>query len=305
MSPAELSDVIKKEALAAGFDLCGITDAGELKENGEMFRLWLERGCHGEMEYLNSNIEKRCNPSLLVPEAKSVIVLALNYFSSPDPLNHGDPIISRYASGVDYHIVMKQKLKSLLSSLKLKIPELEGRVFTDSAPLMEKALAVKAGLGRQGKNTLLLTKQGGSFFFLGEIVINLEAEYDTPATGDPCGSCTKCIDACPTRAIKSEGYLDARSCISYLTIEHRGEIPEEFRGKLANRVFGCDICQDVCPHNKASKPHRVPEFDPDKRRAAMTAEDWHSLTPEKFSDIFRNSAVSRCGYEIFVRNLRF
>ena len=170
---------------------------------------------------------------------------------------------------------------------------------------MEKTLAAKAGIGRHGKNTLLLTKQGGSFYFLGEIVINLEAEYDAPATGDPCGSCTKCIDACPTGAIKSDGYLDARSCISYLTIELRGEIPDEFRGKLANRVFGCDICQDVCPHNKAPEPHRVPEFHLDKRRTAMTVEDWNGLTTEQFSDIFRNSSVSRCGYEKFVRNLGF
>ena len=305
MLPAELSDTIKDEAQKAGFDLCGITDAGVMKESAERLNIWIEQGCHGSMDYMARNADKRTNPSLLVPNAKTVIVLALNYFSTYDREENNGPIISRYASGIDYHIVMKEKLKSLLAQLKLNVPVLEGRVFTDSAPLMEKALAVKAGLGRQGKNTLLLTNNGGSFFFLGEIIINLEAAIDNPALVDPCGSCSKCIDACPTGALTSDGYLEAGNCISYLTIEHRGDIPDRFKGKLDNRVFGCDICQDVCPHNYHSKPHHTIEFNINALRAEMTSIKWDELTPAQFSEIFTGSSVLRCGYEKFVRNLRF
>ena len=305
MLPAELSDIIKDEALRAGFDLCGITDAGVMKERAERLNIWIENGCHGSMDYMVRNADKRSNPSLLVADAKAVIVVALNYFSPNNREENSDPIISRYASGLDYHIVMKEKLKSLLKHLKLKVSGLEGRVFTDSAPLMEKALAVKAGLGRQGKNTLLLSNSGGSFFFLGEIIINLEAASDNPDLGDPCGSCTECIDACPTGAITPEGYLDARNCISYLTIEHQGDIPEKFKGKLGNRVFGCDICQDVCPHNYHSNPHRTAEFNLNTLRAEMTPKKWEELTPDQFSEVFKGSSVARCSYEKFMKNIRF
>jgi len=305
MVPDELTIIIRQEAHQAGFDLCGITDAIELAEPAIHLKYWLAKGCHGQMSYMGRNPEKRTNPSLLVTGAKTVIVVGLNYYSVPGIEKEGEPVISRYASGVDYHIVVKKKLKALLASLKLKVPHLEGRVFSDTAPLMEKALAVKAGLGSQGKNSLLLSKSSGSFFFLGELVINLEAKYDKPYTVDQCGSCSLCIESCPTGAITDHKYIDARKCISYHTVELRGKIPDVFKGKLGNRVFGCDICQDVCPHNQSSKPHNVPEFTIGAERASMTPEKWHSLTPMKFSSLFRETSVYRCGYEKFMENMRF
>lgn len=305
MTPDELSVIIKEEARICGFDLCGITEAGYLDTEAERMGLWLSKGCNGEMEFLARNFEKRSDASLLVPGAKTVIVLALNYYSEPEAGGVQWPVISRYSSGRDYHLEVKERMKAMLRSLAAKVPGLEGRIFTDSAPLMEKPLAVRAGLGWQGKNSLLITRDRGSFFFLGEIVINLPAAFDKPFSTDLCGSCTKCINACPTNAITTSGYVDARRCISYLTVEFKGDIPEEFAGKPGGMVYGCDICQDVCPHNRKSLPHSVPAFTRSSALQAMTASDWNSLTTTRFEEIFHDSAVERIGYERFMRNIRF
>lgn len=301
MAPDQLATLIKEKARIAGFDLCGITDAAPLPLPALRLMEWLSKGCNAGMGYMSRNMDKRVNPGLLMPGARSVIVVALNYYS--DSRGEEFPVISRYAAGEDYHMVVKRKLKTMLSALQSEIPDLEGRVFTDSAPLMEKALAVKAGLGNQGRNSLLITRDEGSFFFLGEVLINMYAMADSPADTDPCGNCRRCVDACPTGAIREEGYIDAGKCISYLTIEHDGEIPEELKAKLKGRVFGCDICQDVCPHNSKAREHQVPEFLLSPERGGMTGEDWKKLTPESFSSLFRGSAVERCGYEKFMRNL--
>lgn len=297
--------IIKEEARVCGFDLCGITEAGYLEAEAAHLSSWLGQGCNGEMEFLTRNFEKRVDASLLVSGAKTVIVVALNYYSKPEPEGSQWPVISRYASGRDYHLEVKERLKAMLESLAAKVPRLEGRCFTDSAPLMEKPLAVKAGLGWQGKNSLLINRDRGSFFFLGEIVINQTALYDKPFTIDLCGNCTKCIDACPTSAITTSGYVDARRCISYLTVEHKGEIPEEFAGNMGDMVYGCDICQAVCPHNSKAIEHNVPAFLKGKALKSMTSTDWHSLTPSRFAEIFNDSAVARIGYERFMRNIRW
>jgi epoxyqueuosine reductase len=305
MTPDELSVIIKEEARVCGFDLCGITGAGHLDAEAAHMSTWLGEGCNGEMAFLTRNSEKRSDASLLVPGAKTVIVVGLNYYSEPESVGSIWPVISRYASGRDYHLEVKQRLRAMLESLAAKVVGLEGRIFSDSAPLMEKPLAVRAGLGWQGKNSLLITSDRGSFFFLGEIVINLQAAFDKPFSTDLCGSCTKCIDACPTDAITAGGYVDARRCISYLTVELRGSIPEEFASKTGGMVYGCDICQDVCPHNRKSLPHSVPAFARSSALQAMTVMEWQSLTPSRFAEIFRESAVQRIGYERFMRNIRF
>ena len=305
MSPGEITSIIKSEVLAAGFDRCGITEAAELSREKALLMKWLDRGCHGGMKWLERNTDKRGNAALLFEGARSVVVAALNYFHEADPPADGTPVFSRYVSGSDYHMVVRQRLQQALNASIAKIPGLKGRVFTDSAPLMEKALAVRAGIGSQGRNSLLIVPGGGSFHFMGEIVINLEAAYDAPYETDICGSCRNCIDACPTGAISGEGFVDAVRCISYLTIEHKGDIPASFAGKMNGRVFGCDICQDVCPHNASIPLTNVPELMPDLQRWEMTAGSLQNLSPERFDALFSGTAVLRCGYESFVRNLRF
>jgi epoxyqueuosine reductase len=306
MSPGEISEIIKNHILAAGFDRCGLTGATELSHEKERLRRWLERGCHGEMDYLVRNFEKRTNASLLFEGAKSVAVALMSYSGADTPEGDSEvPVVSRYITSVDYHTVLKDRLHQALAAVKEELPDIRGRIFVDSAPVMEKALAVRAGLGRQGRNSLLIVPGGGSFYFIGTIVFNLEAEYDAPDLSDPCMSCRKCIDACPTGAISEEGFLNAARCISYLTVEKKREIPGEFMGELRNRLFGCDICQDVCPHNSNSAPCSVEELRRDGRLDSMTRQEWEELTPELFDNLFTGTTVERCGYDTFMRNVRF
>ncbi|MFO7574409.1 MAG: tRNA epoxyqueuosine(34) reductase QueG, partial [Bacteroidales bacterium] len=299
MSPGEISEIIKSEILAAGFDRCGITEATELSREKGLFMKWLDRGSHADMDFLKRNFEKRTDPGILFQGAKSVAVAVINYYTGRQDESPGMPVVSRYVTRVDYHTVVRERLHQALAASRKKIPGLEGRVCVDSAPVMEKALAVRAGLGNQGRNSLLIVQGGGSFYFIGVIIINLETEYDSPDLTDPCGTCRKCIESCPTGAISEEGFLDAGRCISYLTVEHRGEIPGQFRGKLRNRIFGCDICQEVCPHNCDASLTDIDEFARDKRLDTMTLKEWAYLTPEGFKTIFAGTTVERRGYEAF------
>jgi epoxyqueuosine reductase len=305
MTPGEISHIIRSEVLAAGFERCGITPAIELTEEKALMERWIAAGCHAGMKYLERNQEKRSNPALLFEGARTVVVATLNYYREREPEAEGEPVFSRYASGRDYHDFVKKRLRQALNASMERIPGLRGRVFADSAPLMEKALAVRAGVGCQGRNSLLIVPGRGSFHFIGEIVINMEASYDVPDETDPCGSCRKCIDACPSGAISEKGFVDASRCISYITVEHKGDIPSFLTGKMGGFVFGCDICQDVCPHNAFAPVHDVPEFMPDHRRLGMTAEKWEHLGYEEFKSMFSGTAVMRCGYESFMRNLGF
>jgi len=305
MSPGEISAIIKSELLIAEFDRCGITEAKELSHEKGRLEKWLDMGCHAGMDFLKRNFEKRTDPTLLFEGAKSVAVAVMNYYTGRQIERPGLPVVSRYVTRVDYHTVVRERLHQALAASRKKIPGLGGRVCVDTAPLMEKALAVRAGLGNQGRNSLLIVKGGGSFYFIGVMIINLEAESDSPDLTDPCGSCRICIDSCPTGAISEEGYIDAGRCISYLTVEHRGEIPGQFRGKFRNRIFGCDICQEVCPHNCDASLHDIDEFARDERLDTMTMKEWADLTPEGFKTVFSGTTVERSGYEAFMRNLRF
>ncbi len=255
------------------------------------------------MSFLENYFDKRLDPTKLVEGSKSVISLLLNYY--PEEEQRDDSYkISKYAYGQDYHFVIKDKLKSLLKFMQAEIGEVEGRAFVDSAPVMDKAWAAKAGLGWVGKHTLLLSKQKGSFFFVAELIVDLELDYDTPAT-DHCGSCTACIDACPTQAIVEPYKVDGSKCISYFTIELKDELPQEMKGKFHDWAFGCDICQDVCPWNRFSKPHSEPLFDPHPDLLSMTKKDWEEITEETFRKVFKKSAVKRTKYSGLTRNIKF
>ena len=297
------SQLIKKLAKEIGFSSCGISKARFLKEEEKNFENWLKQGNQGTMSYLERNFDKRLNPQKLVPGSKSVISLAFNYFPPRKILKKNSFIISKYAYGKDYHFVIKKKLKTLFSLIKEKIGNIEGRVFVDSAPIHERAWAKISGLGWIGKNSLLLNKKMGSYFFLAEIICDLELEYDTPVT-DHCGTCTKCIDACPTNAITQAQVIDANKCISYLTIENKNEIPPELSKSFNNYIFGCDICQDVCPWNKFSKPHDEKEFLPNDEVSNFSNKDWEELTHDTFNRIFKNSAIQRTRFEGLKRNIK-
>lgn len=299
------SKLIKEKAIALGFAACGIAKARKLDEEQEQLQGFLDKNYHGEMGYLANHFEKRLDPTELVPQAKSVIVVLLNYF--PEQLQKGTdtPVISKYAYGKDYHLVIKDKLKVLFDYINHHIQPIEGRMFTDSAPVLERAWAVQAGLGWIGKNGLLINKELGSFFFIAELIIDLELEYDRPFEKEHCGSCNQCLSACPTQALVDPYVLDARKCISYLTIELKHEIPKEFQGKLMRRAFGCDICQDVCPWNQRTTAHRVEEFKPHPDFLPMSKENWNSLSREQFNEIFRKSTVKRAGFDKLKQNLRF
>ena len=255
------------------------------------------------MSFMENNFDKRLNPTLLVDGAKSVVSLLLNYYPS-EIQNQESYKISKYAYGQDYHSVIKEKLKELLFSIQENIGAVDGRAFVDSAPILDKAWAAKSGLGWIGKNSNLLTQQVGSFYFIAELIIDLELEYDY-ATTDHCGICTACIDACPTEAIVAPYIVDGRKCISYFTIELKENIPSEMKGKLDDWAFGCDICQDVCPWNKFSKPHSEPLFNPNPELLSMTKKDWEEITEETFKIVFKNSAVNRTKFEGFKRNINF
>ncbi len=295
---------IKQEALRLGFSSCGIAKAGFLEEDAPRLETWLKKQFHGEMHYMEHHFDKRLDPTKLVPGAKSVISLLYNYFPK-ETQNIASYKISKYAFGEDYHHVIKQKLFGLVETMKSQLGNFHARVFTDSAPVMERAWAQKSGLGWLGKHSLLISKQRGSFFFLAEIILDLELQYDEPFKTDHCGTCTKCIDACPTRAILPNNTVDGSKCISYFTIELKNEIPDTFKGQFDDWMFGCDICQDVCPWNRFSIPHREDRFRPNPELLNKSKDEWGALTEEAFHGLFKKSAVQRTKYAGLMRNISF
>jgi len=300
---AEHTAWIKAKAKELGFMSCGVSKAGFLEQEAPRLEDWLNKNRNGEMHYMENHFDKRLDPTLLVPGAKSVVSLLLNYY--PEETQREDAYkISKYAYGTDYHFVIKDKLKDLLEAIRAHIGEVDGRAFVDSAPVLDKAWAAKSGLGWVGKNSNLLTKQVGSFFFIAELIIDLELEYDTPVT-DHCGSCTACIDACPTQAIVDPYVVDGSKCISYFTIELKNEIPDYAKGKMDDWMFGCDVCQDVCPWNRFSKPHNEPLFNPKPELLQYSKKEWKELTQEVFSEIFKKSPVKRTKFSGLKRNIDF
>lgn len=299
------SRIVKEEARKLGFMFCGISKAGFLEEEAPRLESWLKNGYHGEMQYMENHFDKRLDPTRLVEGARSVISLALNYYPEARQADPEAPKISKYAYGTDYHFVIKDKLKALLEVIREKIGDVDGRAFVDSAPVLDKAWAKKAGLGWVGKNSNLLNKNSGSFFFLAELILDLELAPDIAPARDHCGTCTRCIDACPTQAIVGPYLVDGSRCISYLTIELKNEIPHEFRGKMDNWMFGCDVCQDVCPWNRFSIVHSEPAFTPQEELLGFTRADWEEMTEETFRKVFRNSPVKRTKYAGLKRNIGF
>ena len=297
------SSIIKQEAKRLGFDFCGISKAEFLEEEAPRLEAWLKAGMHGKMEYMENHFDKRLNPSLLVGGAKSVVSLLYNYYPEQSQTTEA-PKISKYAYGYDYHDVIKEKLKEFINTLKEKIGDVNGRAFVDSAPVLDKAWAKKSGLGWIGKNANLINKQNGSFFFIAELIIDLDLEYDGPIQ-DYCGTCTKCIDTCPTGAIIEPYVVDGSKCISYLTIELKDAIPTEFKNKMDNWAFGCDVCQDVCPWNRFSTVHRETQFNNQTGLLNLSTDEWHEITEETFNKIFKHSAVKRTKYKGLKRNLEF
>ncbi len=295
--------MIKAEAQRLGFLSCGISKAGFLEEEAPRLERWLNNNMQGEMHYMENHFDKRLNPTLLVDDAKSVISLLLNYYPS-EIQNPESYKISKYAYGEDYHFVIKDKLKDLLHFIQAEIGEVSGRAFVDSAPVLDKAWAAKSGLGWIGKNANLLSKQVGSFFFIAELIVDLDLEYDGVTT-DHCGSCTACLDACPTEAIVAPYVVDGSKCISYFTIELKDNLPQEMKGKFDDWMFGCDVCQDVCPWNRFSKPHNEPLFNPNPELLSFTKKDWKEITEETFRKIFKNSAVKRTKLTGLSRNINF
>lgn len=292
-----LSDSIREEALRLGFADCGFSRAEYLPEDARRLRSWLDRGHHAGMGYMENHFEKRTDPTLLVEGARSVISVLCNYYTDKVQEDPDAPVLSKYAYGKDYHFVMKEKLGLLLEFIRERFGGVNGHVFVDSAPVLDRAWARKAGLGWIGKNSNLISRKAGSFIFIGEIILDVELEYNQVPENDFCGSCTLCIDSCPTRAILTDRTLDSSRCISYQTIENRGTIPDELKGKLSNRFFGCDICQDVCPWNRKALPHNEPAFESPEGLLEMRLEEWLGLDREQFNELFRNSAVKRAGYD--------
>ncbi len=299
------SQMIKAEAIRLGFMACGISKAEFLSDEAPKLEEWLKNNNHGEMTYMENHFDKRLDPRLLVEGAKSVVSLTLNYFTEEKQLDPYAPKISKYAYGMDYHSVIKEKLKALLAFINEEIGEVAGRCFVDSAPVMDKIWAQKSGLGWRGKNSNLISKEVGSFFFLAELIIDLDLAYDTPFVADHCGSCTRCIDACPTDAIIAPYVVDGTKCISYLTIELKNEIPNEFKGRMENWMFGCDICQDVCPWNRFSIPHQEPAFTPTNELLQLNHQEITEMTEEVFKQVFKNSAVKRTKFNGLKRNINF
>ncbi len=297
------TDIIKSLASELGFSFCGISKAEFLEQEAPKLEDWLKKGYHGQMGYLVNHFDKRLDPSKLVPGAKSVVSLIYNYYPQQTHQPESGPKIAKYAYGQDYHHVIKDKLKEFTHLLAEKVGQIEGRAFVDSAPVMERQWAAKSGLGWIGKNSLLLNRKMGSFFFLAELIIDLELEPDGPIK-DYCGTCTACQDACPTDAIPQPYVIDGSKCISYLTIELKDEIPQEFKGKMEDWAFGCDICQDVCPWNRFSKPHNEPKFQP-QGWEGFNSKDWEEMTEEVFQKVFKKSAVKRTKFGGLKRNLDF
>ncbi len=302
---AAKSQLIKDKAHELGFDLCGIAEANFLSEEKEHFIGWLSKDYHGQMGYMANNVEKRLDPRLLVENTKSVVVVALNYYPESKQEDAEAPVLAKYAYGKDYHFVLKEKLNALLVYINEEVGVTQGRAFVDSAPILEHAWARKAGLGWIGKNSLLLNRKLGSFMFLGELLIDLPLAYETETYPDFCGGCNRCIRSCPTDAIVAPKVVDGSKCISYFTIELKDDIPEEMKGKFQNRVFGCDICQDVCPWNRMVKPHSVEAFKPNPKILSLSKDEWFAMDAHKFGDLFKNSAVKRTKFKGLKRNLDF
>ena len=297
MTKEELTIFIKSEALRLGFDVCGIAEPEAVStEAVEKYNHWIEQGKHGVMHYLQRNCDKRFDPRALVEGCRSIIVVAMNY--APQQQIEG---IASYAIGNDYHKVVKDKLYTLLNSIN-DIHPVNGRAFCDSAPVLERYWAVKAGIGWVGHNRQLTIKGKGSYFFLGELLVDIELVYDTPTEKNYCGTCRKCIESCPSGALHEKEF-DANRCLSYLTIEYRGDLPENVGKKMKNCFYGCDICLQVCPHNRFAKPNNIQEFKPSTDLQEMNFEKWNRLTKEQYKSLFTKSAVERCGYEQLMRNI--
>ncbi len=299
----DLSDQIREKARELGFDLCGIARPRVLSDNGKILEKWCEAGMNAGMIYLQRNIEKRINPGLLMPDARSIVVTGLSYYTDLKQKDPRAPVLSRYAYGLNYHDVISPMLEKLLEFIKTNVPGCDGRVFCDSGPLLEKAWARQAGLGWQGRHSIMINREIGSFFFIGAVVLNIELDYNTPFDGDYCGTCTKCIEKCPTGAINDDRTIDARKCIANLTIENRGPIPEEIIPRLQGRVYGCDICQNACPWNNSPQARAHPAFAINDEVAAMTREDWLSLTEDQYNMLFKKSALERVKYTDLLRNI--
>ena len=296
---------INEKAIELGFLDCGISEVRFLSEEKDRLLNWLQEEMNGEMAYMANHLEKRLDPGLLVENARSVVSVLLNYFPSEKQIDPDAPVLSKYAYGTDYHFVMKDKLGELLRFIQSEIAPCEGRCFVDSAPVLDRAWAARAGLGWIGKNTNLISTEHGSFFFIGELIIDLELPVGDKIVRNHCGNCTRCLDACPTQALVSPFVLDARRCISYQTIENRGEIDQALTGKFENRVFGCDICQDVCPWNLKSETHREPAFHPDVKLMNLTKSEWENMDKPLFNELFKSSAVKRTRFDGLKRNLKF
>ncbi|MGD2033727.1 MAG: tRNA epoxyqueuosine(34) reductase QueG [Bacteroidales bacterium] len=298
------SEKIKEKAKSIGFADCKIAPAGLLETDAAHLKNWLKDGMQAGMHYMENHFEKRTDPGKLVPGAKSVVLVLLNYYPEDLIEEKGNFVISKYAYGRDYHKVMKSMLRKLQKEINNEIVKHEGRIFADSAPVLERALAAKAGLGWVGKNANLISPEHGSFVFIGELILNVELAYDRPIN-DFCGSCTKCLQACPTKAIIQPKVIDSRRCISYWTIEHKGAIHQSLQDTFRDRIFGCDICQDVCPWNRKSESTNVAAFRPSPDLTGMAKNDWRNLPEEKYERLFRGSAVKRAKYSGLMRNIRF
>ena len=302
-SKEKYTNLIKAESKRLGILSCGISKADFLETEAPRLESWLNKNYNGQMAYMENHFDKRLDPRLLVDGAKSVVSLLLNYY--PNEIQNVDSYkISKYAYGQDYHHVIKDKLKDLLQFIQNEIGEVNGRVFVDSAPVLDKAWAAKSGLGWIGKNSNLLTQKVGSFYFIAELILDIELDYDLPTT-DHCGTCTACIDACPTQAIVSPYVVDGSKCISYFTIELKDNIPNEFKNKFDDWMFGCDVCQDVCPWNRFSKPNSEPSFTPNPELLVFNKKDWEEITHDVFQKIFQKSAVKRTKLEGLKRNIDF
>ncbi len=297
--------LVKSEARKLGFEYCGIARAEFLDEDARRLERWLNRGMHGSMQYMENYFDLRTDPTKLVPGARSVITLLLNYF--PEERQHPEaPKVSKYAYGRDYHKIIRKKLKHFLQVLRENTGEIQGRGFVDSAPVLERSWAQKSGLGWVGKNGNLITRHAGSYFFIATLITDLELVYDDPLAKDYCGSCRRCIDACPTGAIGEDKTINGSQCISYYTIELKELlIPEDKKGQFQNWMFGCDVCQDVCPWNRFAKPTQEEAFRPYREILNFTTSDWEALTEESFNEIFKGSPVRRSKYQGIRRNLKF
>ena len=302
---SQLSAFIKQEAASLGFADCGIAPSAWLEEEVNHLNDWLKKGFHAGMDYMQKHAELRANPELLVDNAKSVIVFLYNYYPSKMMDENSPYLISTYAYGQDYHEVIHEKLNILINKLKTLVPEISIRGFVDSAPVLERAWATRAGLGWIGKNSMLISKKNGSYFFISELITDAELEYDQPMGGNYCGDCSRCMDACPTSAITDLKTLDANKCISYLTIENKGEISETFKGKYEKWIFGCDICQQVCPWNRYSSPHKEPAFEPPSALMELNKKGWAQMDHEQYNSIFKKSAIKRAKFAGLKRNIDF